>query len=150
MAVVTALDLDDQVAPGDRSHQVDSVHRRLCAGVREPPLRQAEPAGQLLGDGQRVAGRLGEVRAAGDLVLDRGHDCRVCVPGHGRAVAAVHVDVFIAVDVIDLRACAVAEPDRLRARDLPVRGHTAGQCLTCFDGHAGGGGLAVDEDTFLL
>ena len=49
VAVVAALDLDDQVAAGDRAHQVHGVHRGLGAGVGEPPQRQAEPAGQLLG-----------------------------------------------------------------------------------------------------
>ena len=63
MPVVGALDLDDQVASGDRPHQVDRVHRRLGARVVEPPLRQAEPVGQRLGDDDRVLGRLGEVGA---------------------------------------------------------------------------------------
>ena len=62
VAVVAALDLDHQVAPGQRAHQVDGVHGRLGAGVGEPPQRQAEAADQLLGDARwrpRWAGRSG-------------------------------------------------------------------------------------------
>ena len=95
--------------------------------LREPPLRQAEPAGELLRDRQRVLGGLGEVGAAGDLAADRLDDRRVRVPGQRDAVAAVQVDVLVAVDVVELGAAAVAEPDRLRAGDLPARGHAAGQ-----------------------
>ena len=64
VAVVAALDLDDQVAPGERAHQVDGVHRGLGAGVGEPPQRQAEPTDQLVGDPDGVLGGLGEVGAA--------------------------------------------------------------------------------------
>jgi hypothetical protein len=46
VAVVAALDLDDQVAAGDRAHQVDGVHGRLGARVDEPPER----AGMTWGD----------------------------------------------------------------------------------------------------
>jgi hypothetical protein len=49
------------------------------------------------------------------------------VPGDRGAVAAVHVDVLGAVDVVELGALAVAEPDRLRLGDLPVGGGPAGQ-----------------------
>ena len=56
-------------------------------------------------------------------------DSGMGVAGQGRAVAAVQVDVLVAVDVVDLRAVAVAEPDRLRGGDLPVRGDAAGQVL---------------------
>ncbi len=120
VAVVTALDLDDQVAASDRPHQVHRVHGGLGARVNEPPLRQAEAAGQFPGDGERIASRLGEVRAAGDLVLDRGHDRRVPVASQRDPVSAVHVDVLVAVDVVELRSAAVAEPDGLRAGDLPA------------------------------
>src|SRR5262245_53319665 len=58
VAVVTALDLDDQVAAGDRAHQVDGVHGRLGARVGEPPERQPEPPGQLLGHQDRRWRRL--------------------------------------------------------------------------------------------
>ena len=51
--------------------------------------------------------------------------CRVA--GQAGAVASVQVDVLVAVDVEDLRAGAVADPDRLGRRDLPARGDSTGQ-----------------------
>ena len=86
------------------AHQVDGVHRRLGAGVAEAPQRQPEPAGQLLGDDDRVLGRLGEVRALGDPALHRLDDRRVGVADDHHAVAAVQVDVLGAVDVPHPRA----------------------------------------------
>ncbi len=104
MAVVAALDLDDQVATGDGAHQVHGVHRRLGAGVGEAPQRQVEPARQFGGHPDRVLGRLREVRAAAHPLGHRRDDRRVRVSGDRRAVPAVHVDVLGAVDVVDLRA----------------------------------------------
>jgi hypothetical protein len=60
------------------------------------------------------------VRAQGNLLGDGFVDCRMGVAGQGGAVAAVQVDVLVAVDVIDLRALAMAQPDRLRRGDLPA------------------------------
>jgi hypothetical protein len=120
VAVIAALDLDDQVAAGDRAHQVDRVHRGLGAGVGEPPQRQPEAAGQFLRDQDRGRSRLGEVRAQRHLAADRLDDRRVGVAGQRGAVPAVQVDVLVAVHVVDLGALAVAEPDRLRAGDLPA------------------------------
>lgn len=61
------------------------------------------------------------------LSLDRPDDGGVGVPGEGGAVAAVQVavaavqvHVLVAVDVIDLAAAAVTEPDRPRLGDLPA------------------------------
>ena len=48
-----------------------------------------------------------------DPRADRLDDRWMGVAGHRDAVAAVEVDVLGAVDVVDLRACAMAEPDRL-------------------------------------
>ena len=96
-------------------------------GVREPPQRLVEPLGEVVRDDDRVLGRLGEVGAAGDPVLDRGDDRGVGVAGQGHAVPAVEVGVLDAVDVVDLRAAAVADPHRLRLGDLPVRRGAPGQ-----------------------
>ena len=150
MAVVAALHLDDQVAPGDRPHQVDGVHRRLGAGVGEAPQRQAEPPGELARHHQRILGGLGEMGAAGDLAADRLDDRRVGVAGQGRAVPAVQVHVLVAVDVVDLGAAAMAEPDRLRGGDLPARGDSARQRVPRPGGHAGRLRLALREDPLLL
>ncbi len=150
MAVVAALHLDDQVAPGDRPHQVDGVHGGLGARVGEPPQRLAEPRGELVGNRHGVLRRLGEVRAAGDLVPHCPDDRRVAVPGQAHAVPAVQVYVLVAVDVVDLGAAAVAEPDRLRDGDLPARGDPAGQRLARSGGHPPRLRLALGENPFLF
>jgi hypothetical protein len=62
----------------------------------------------------------------------------------------VQVHVLVAVDVVDLRAAAVAQPDRLRRGDLPARGDTAREVLPGLPGQPGGLGLTPDEDLFLL
>ena len=82
MAVVAALHLDDQVPPGDRPHQVDSVHRRLGAGVGEAPQRQPEPPGQVFGHDDGVLGGLGEVRASGHPGGDRARQTAIGRRGH--------------------------------------------------------------------
>ncbi len=81
-------------------------------------------ARQFCGGRDRGLGRLGEMRAALDLGPDCLDDGRVAVTGERDAVAAVQVDVLVAVDVVELGALAVAEPDRLRPGDLPA-GHDA-------------------------
>src|ERR1700730_6592091 len=96
VAVVAALDLNDQVAAGEGTHEVDRDHGGLGAGVGEPPLRQAAPAGQFGGDDDGVGGRLGEMGAARDLVADGADDGRVRVAGQRGTVPAVQVDVLVA------------------------------------------------------
>ena len=115
MAVVGALDLQDHVAAGDPAGEVDRVHRRLGAGVGEPPLRQAEAVGELLGDDDRAVGGGGEVGAEVDPRLDRVADRRVGVADGHDAEAVVEVDVLVAVDVPDAGALAALEVDRPRA-----------------------------------
>src|SRR5690242_11886414 len=150
VAVVAALDLDDQVPAGDRAHQVDGVHGGFGTGVGEAPLRQAEPFCQLGGHRDGVRGGLGEVGAVGGLLGYCLRDRRVGVAGQRGAVAAVQVDVLVAVDVPDLRAEAPAQPDRLRGGDLPAGGDTSGEVLLGLLGEAVGLGLAADEDFLLL
>src|SRR6478672_9363376 len=70
------------------------------------------------------------------LVRDGLRDRRVGVAGQGGAVAAVQVDVLVAVDIPDLRAAAAAEPDRLRHGDLPAGGDAAGEVLLGLLGQA--------------
>ena len=150
MPVVAALDLDDEVAAGQRASEVHRVHGGLGARVGEPPQRQLEAAGQLAGDPDRVLGGLGEVRAAPDLLADRGDDRRMCMSRNGSAVAAVHVDVLGAVDVVDLGARAVAHPDRLRLGDLPVGRGATGEVLARQRDEFGAARLAAKEHPFLV
>ena len=95
--------------------------------LREPPQRLAEPLGEVLGHDDRVLGRLREVGAAGDPLLTAATIAGWACPASDDAVPAVEVGVLAAVDVVDLRALAVADPHRLRLGDLPVGGGAAGQ-----------------------
>ena len=127
VAVVAALELDDPLTAGGGAHQVDGVHRRLGAGVAEAPQRLAVALGQVVGDDDGVLGRLGEVGALADPLADRRDDRRVVVAGQRDAVPAVEVGVLVAVDVVQLRAVAVAQPDGVRLGDLPAGRRAAGQ-----------------------
>ena len=150
MAVIAALDLDDQIAPGERAGEMHGVHRRLGAGVGEPPQRQVETARQFTGDPDRVLGGLGEMGAPADPVAHRGDDGRMRVAGDRRAVTAVHVDVLVAVDVVDLGARTVAHPHRLRLGDLPVRGRAAGEVFARHRDEFGAARLAAQEHLLLV
>ena len=123
VAVVGALDLEDRVAAGRAAGEVDRVHRRLGAGVVEAPLRQAEAAGQLLGDRDRAVGGGGEVGAFVDPRLDRGADDRVGVADAHHAEAVVEVDVLVAVDVPDPAALATLRDRRARVVGLKGGGN---------------------------
>ena len=63
MAVVSALDLDDQVAAGDRPRQMDRIHRRLGARVGEAPLGSPNRSRSMPRHLERVGRRLREVGA---------------------------------------------------------------------------------------
>ena len=119
MAVVAALDLDDEPATRDLAHQVDGVHRGLGPGVRVAPQWQAEPSGEVLRHDDGVLRRLGEVRSLRHAVLDGANDGGVGVSDRVHAVAAMEVDVLGPVDVPHARAPAVAQPHHARPGDLP-------------------------------
>ena len=150
VTVVAALDLDDQVPPGQCTGQMDGVHGGFGTGVGEPPQRQLEAARQLACDPDGVLGRLREMRSAPYPVADRGDDRRMGVPGDGCAVAAVHVDVLGAVDVVHLRAEAMAHPDRLRFGDLPVRSGAPGEVHAGLGDELGAAGLTAQEYLLLV
>ena len=149
VTVVAALDLDDQVPAGDGPHQVDGVHGGLGTRVVEPPQRQAEPAASSSATSMAASVGWAKWVPASDLRPDRLDDGRMRVSGQAGAVAAVQVDVLVAVDVEDLGAGAVAEPDRLGRGDLPARGDPAGQRVVGPLPHGPGAGLALDEGPFL-
>ena len=148
--VIAALDLDDHVPSGKRSGQVNRIHSGFGAGVGEPPQRQLEATRQLAGDPDRVLGRLREMRSAPYPVADRGDDRRMSVPGDGGAVAAVHVDVLGPVDVVHLRAEAMAHPDGLRLGDLPVRRRATGQVHAGLGDEFGAARLAAQKHLLLV
>ena len=148
--VVAALDLDDEVPARDRPHEMDGVHRRLGPRVAKAPQRLPETSSELLCHDDRVLGGLGEVRAPGDLGPHRLDDRGVCVPGEAGSVATVKIDVLGPVDVVDLGAGPMAEPDGLRTRDLPARGHAAGERPPGALDELARPGLALEEQRLLL
>ena len=129
VAVVGPLDLDDLIATGDGPHEVNGIHGCLRAGVVEPPQRHVEAARELARHDDRVVGGLGEVRALCDPALHGLDDGRVGVAANHHSVSTVQIDVLGAVDVPDLRAFAVADPNGCRARDHPVGRGSAGEHL---------------------
>ena len=104
VAVVATLDLDDAVPAGGALGHADGVHRRLGAGVGEPPHRQSVALGEQLGDLGVELARGDVQRAVGELGLDGPPDDRVHVTGEQGAEAHVVVDVLVAVDVDHPRA----------------------------------------------
>ena len=150
VAVIAPLHLDQDIPPGDGPHQMDGVHGRLGTRIVEPPQREPESSPELLGHLDGDLGGLGEVGALPDLLAHRLDDGRMAVTGQAGAVAAVQVDVLIAVDVEDLGPGAVTEPDRLRRRDLPARGHTAGQRGQRPLAQSPRPGLALHESSLLV
>ena len=83
-------------------------------------------------------------------VLHGRDDRRVGVAGEHGAEAAVEVDVLGAVDVRDLGALAVVDPDGPGRGVLPGRRHAAGQGAASFVHDRGRGRGAVQQGRFLL
>src|SRR5438132_1609726 len=83
--------------------------------------------------------RVRSVIAFGMPVLARHH-----------AVPAVEIDVLVAVDVVDLRSLPMADPDRLRPRDLPAGRHAAGERSDRARPEGSRLRLALDEGALLL
>ena len=127
MPVIAPLDLDQEVAAGDRPHQPNGLQGGLGPGVAEPPQGKAEPVHEVLANRVEVPGGLGEVRAPADLAFHRLHDLGMCMAHDHGPVAEMEVDVLVPVDVPDPRAPAPVDVDRMGSRVLPARGHPAGE-----------------------
>src|ERR1700681_987289 len=72
------------------------------------------------------------------------------MPDRSTTVSAVQVDVFDAVGIDDRRTFAAADPERLRTRDLPTRGHPAGQRGAGARRQVARAGLALHDERLLL
>src|ERR1700682_3508653 len=72
------------------------------------------------------------------------------MPDGAHSISAVQVDVFDAVGIDDLRAFAATDPEGLGTRDLPARGHPAGERVAGASRQAARAGLALHEQRFLL
>src|SRR5688500_12962055 len=126
------------------------VHRRLGTGVGETPQREPETLRQLSRNGDSILRRLGEMRAARRPSCHGLDDPGMAVPDGADALPAVKVPVLPAVDVVDLRPLAGADPDHLRTRDLPARGRPARENLPRFPDQSPRPRLTFLEPAFTL
>ncbi len=126
VAVVGALDLDQDVAPRVAAGEVDGVHRGLRARVREAPEREPPAPPELLRHDDRALRGRGEVRARVHARLHGGRHHRVGVADAHDAEAVVEVDVLVAVDVPDAGAEAAVDVDGPRVGLLELGGDAAG------------------------
>ena len=136
VAVVAALDLHDLVPAGHAAGDADGVHRRLGAGVGEAPHAQAVALDELLGDVGVGLARGDEEGAGVELLLDGLAEDGVDVAGEEGAEAHVHVEVAVAVDVLEPRALGLRSHDGVRLVGLERGGDAEGQR---FAGASGGG-----------
>ena len=127
---VVAPVVDEDLRPaGDLPGQPDREPVGVRGRERELPVRQAEPAGELLGDHDRVLGREHERRPPAHLV---GHGLGGGlggVAGHRAGVAQAQVDVLVPVDVGEAGARRLGDEHGKRARPLdhPVHRHAGEQ-----------------------
>ena len=114
MAVVAALELEDPVARVNAPRDADRAHRRLGARRDEPHhLDRRDGVDDLLRQLDLALGRRAEARpvARGLAIgLDR---LGVRVPEEERAPRHHPVDVAPAVDVLEVRALAARDEERL-------------------------------------
>jgi hypothetical protein len=114
-AVVGVPRLDDHRALGDVAREFDREHRRLGARVREAHLLGSRHApAQLLGELHLRVGGARPGAATRERDAQRVFDRAVGVSVHQAQPVAEEVDVAVAVDVVQRRAAAVVEHDRVR------------------------------------
>ena len=133
VAVVAAVELHDQVAPGRRARQAQGRHRRLGARVDETHhLDRRQCANHEFGELGLGLRRRAERRAARGRDLHGRDDLRVRAAENQRPERSEVVDVLVAVDVGEDRARAVCDHDRspptaryARAGELTPPGSTS-------------------------
>ena len=116
VAVVAALELHDQVAPGGGAGEPQRAHHGLGPGVDEAHhLHRGQRLDDKLGQLQLRLGRCAERGAARRRLPDGLDDGRVRVAEDQRTERAEVVDVLVAVGVGDDRARAAVEHDGVAA-----------------------------------
>jgi hypothetical protein len=123
VAVITALELDDEGSAAEAARQAQRAHHRLGARAHEPHLldrghRPREHLRHLELDGRRGA----EGKAAAGCVAHRGDDVGVAMSEDHRPPRANVVDVLAPVFVDEARAPRLAEEHR-SAPDGPKGAH---------------------------
>ena len=123
MAVVRALDLDDVVTTSGGACHSDRVHRGFGAGVGEAHLFEAEPAAQLLGEGNGDLGCCREVGTAARGAFDGFDDLGVRVADDHATEPIVVIDSLLTIDIPHLASRAVVYVDGVRIAGLEARCH---------------------------
>ena len=110
MAVVAALELHEQVAPGRAAREPDRAHRGLGAAVDEPhPVDARHRIDDALGELDLADGRRAERGAHRRRPARRLDDLGSCVAEQQRAPRLHEVDVAVAVGVDQVGALAALD-----------------------------------------
>jgi hypothetical protein len=116
MAVVTALELDDHIAPGEAARQADRAHRSLGAGRHQAHHVHARHAlHQQLGQFDLSLGWRAEGKALGRRLLHGSHRVGIGMTEDQRSPGTDVVEVGLAVGIPDPRALAARKKSRRAA-----------------------------------
>ena len=123
MAVIAALELDQDVAAAETACQADCAHGCFCARRHQADhVERRYHVAQQVGDLHLAFGRRAEGKTVNDGFLDGGDHLRVGVAQDHRPPGANVVCVPLAVGVLDLAADALLEEQR-RAADRAEGAH---------------------------
>ena len=126
-AVVGAFHLDDLVATSEAARQPDGMHRDFGAAAAKACLIDREPLADLLGQLVFEGVRHAIHRADFKTFLHCSHNGGMTVTRHQRAEAKVEVDVFVSVEIVDVRALGVFDEERPRFVAAEVAGYAERQ-----------------------
>src|SRR5262245_5794821 len=114
MAMVTAVELDDLIAPRESAGQADGAHAGFRAGIANPDLLNAryQPGDPF---GHRHLGRIGNAKAGPAVcrILDRPNDSRMGVAENGWTPGPDVINQFIAIDVPHVGTSGLLHKERL-------------------------------------
>ena len=111
-AVIAAFHLDDLVAAGKSAGEADGVHRDLGAAGAEAHLVHGEALADFVGEIELEGVRHAVHGSGFEPLLDCLHDGGMAMAGHERAEAEVEIDVFVAVEIVDVGALGVLDVER--------------------------------------
>lgn len=112
LAVVLAVEDEDDVPAGQGPGQADHLGVRLGAGEGELPFRHPVASGEVLGDEDRVLAREQKLVAAPHPLADRLDDRGRRVAAESAHVGEVEVQIGVAVDIGERRPFTLRYPRR--------------------------------------
>ena len=124
-AVITAVEHQHALPPGDRARPAQCRAIRVGGGLRHLPERQAKHLREFFADARHALRRQhrGDAHRAG--LGQRARDGGRRMAEHRAGVAEAEIDVGVAVDVFDFDAARLAHEQRMRRAPVahPVHGH---------------------------